>query len=124
MAFNPESPWQLLVASWDKTNVSGNNDPLVTSPINAIDFHPATLVTGLSDGSVTSWDYVRGRRLAVLQRRDIQKPISALAYSRCGHHLAMAIGDTFDTAPELAAPTPATKIIMRKVLASECLPRQ
>ncbi|KAI1299404.1 hypothetical protein EDD11_006482 [Mortierella claussenii] len=76
--------------------------PQAIYPVNAIAFHPIeeTFVTGSSDGSVISWDGFKKSRLATLHNPDSlntsSAPVSALAYSSTGSHLAIATGDTFD----------------------------
>lgn len=90
-------------------------------PVNSIAFHPTfgTFATGGCDGSVIVWDGLNKKRISSLPK--FPTSIAAMAFNFDGTELAIASSYTFE---EGERDHPRDEVFVRKMLESECKPKQ
>ena len=90
-------------------------------PVNSIAFHPTygTFATGGCDGTVVIWDGLNKKRISSLPK--FPTSIAAMVFSPDGSELAIASSYTFE---EGERDHPRDELFVRKMLDSECKPKQ
>lgn len=91
-------------------------------PVNCIRFHPRfsnSFATGGGDGSVVIWDGMNKKKLTTLP--SCPTSISAIAFNSDGTEIAVASSYTHEEGDRAH---PADEIFTRKIVESECMPKE
>ncbi|KAI5868397.1 mitotic checkpoint protein BUB3 [Durotheca rogersii] len=96
----------------------------VVFPVNALAFHPvhgSTFASGGGDATVALWDADAKRRMKVYQK--FADSVAALAFSRDGRYLAVAVCPGFETGMGDYNAEGRTRIFVRELADNEALPK-